>query len=91
MALTGSRDLLDDTDEEKAERREDIHQIPEYQHAAWMGILDTFDIHILDKMEGVLKGDLSKSGRYASMTDIVALLRHLRLTCILLQPRRWEA
>ena len=79
VALTVPRDFIDDTDEEMAERRKDIDQIPEYQHAACMGVLDTFDIHILDKMEGVLKGDLSKSRRYASLKDIVALLKHLRL------------
>ena len=65
VARTGSRDLLDDTDEDKADWQEGIHQIPEYQHAVWMELLDTFDIHILDKMEGVLKGDLSTSRRYA--------------------------
>ena len=90
VVLTVPRDFIDDTDEEMAERRKDIDQIPEYQHAACMGVLDAFDIHILDHMEGVLKGNLSKSRRYASLTDIMALLEHLRLTCILLEPHKWE-
>ena len=38
----------------------------------------------------MLKGDLSKSRPYASLTDIVPLLKHLRLTCILLEPHKWE-
>ena len=59
------RDFIDDTDEEMAERRKYIDQIPEYHDAACMGVLNTFDIHILDKMEGLLKGGSAKSRRYA--------------------------
>ena len=82
--------LIDDDNNEKTERQTAMQQIPEYQYAMNNGLLDSFDIHILDKMEGVLKRDLSNTRRYASLTDIVALLKHFRLTCILLQAHKWK-
>mgnify|MGYP003333432156 CR=1 FL=1 len=91
VACTAQRDLIDDGEKEKLQRRECISQIPEYVHAARTGALDAFDFHVLDKMEGVLKADLSLERRYASLTDIVALLTHLELTCILLRPQSWKA
>ena len=82
--------LIDDDNNEKTERQTAMQQIPEYQYAMNNGLLDSFDIHILDQMEGVLKRDLSNTRRYASLTDIVALLKHFRLTCMLLQPHKWK-
>ena len=67
VACTVQRDLIDDSDEEKLQRRAYISQIPEYMHAARMGALDTFDFHVLDKMEGVLKRDLSLERRYPAV------------------------
>ena len=66
--------LIDDDNNEKTERQTAMQQIPEYQYAMNNGLLDSFDIHILDKMEGVLKRDLSNTRRYASLTVIVWLI-----------------
>ena len=79
----------DENIDESFERLAELQGISEYQYAIENDLLDTFDLYNLDKIEGVLKRNLSLNRRYASGTDIVTLLKHFDLTCIMLKPYNW--